>query len=208
MRVTLIKMQPVSLGAQVVNFEILKYQYTDRQFKRLRRKFLVDILKSKYGDMIDLDFAQRKINLEGQEELNYSYSTSDFTIAVIASKFPIGIDIESYEKLRGCVLDIFASHEEIKVIQSVFQTDCSKQLKTFLWCSKESIGKLIGVGLRDGYKAIQFANDGGLYVNSIYPDLPPSIYIYYCFLPYHCVVISSFQEIGGIKSGDPRVTSP
>jgi hypothetical protein len=207
MRVTLIKMQPVSLGAQVVNFDALKYQYTDRQFKRLRRKFLIDLLKKKHGNFIELDFVRRKVSFDSQEEFNYSYSSSGFNIAVIVSQFQIGIDLECYEKLRGCVLDIFSSPEEIATIQSVVQTDCSKQLKTFLWCSKESIGKLIRVGLKDGYKAIQFANDDGLRINSIYPTLPPSIYIYYCFLPHHCVVISSFHEIGGIESGDPRITS-
>ncbi|CAH1058196.1 4'-phosphopantetheinyl transferase superfamily protein [Paenibacillus pseudetheri] len=207
MRVTLIKMQPVSLGAQVVNFEGLKYQYTSRQFKKLRRKFLLDMLKKKYDDLVELDFVRRRISFDNQEELNYSYSLSGYNIAVIVNKSPIGIDIESYEKLRDCVLDIYASREEIEAIQSALQTDCSKQLRTFLWCSKESIGKLISVGLKDGYKAIQFSNDDGLRISSIYPALPPSIYIYYCFLPYYCVVISSFREIGGIESGDPRITS-
>lgn len=82
--------------------------------------------------------------------------TEQVCVAVVSSE-PVGIDIESTQRMASHILAKIASPDEIEKL-NLFQNELSPLIKDkglFLWTAKEAFSKAIGLGLRKGVQDLK-----------------------------------------------------
>lgn len=117
-------------------------------------------------------------------EVYFSVSHSDETVLVVASRFPIGCDIQKIKKAELKIAERFFLPDEVKNIKS-----SSHQDMTFFayWTVKESYLKLIGKGLHESLQSVEV--DESLTSIKNHPELV----VESCFLN-DCVMSVVYQK--------------
>lgn len=124
-------------------------------------------------------------NLKQQKYFSASYS--DYDILVAIQDKPIGVDLERYNKLTTEKGSLFLSNSERIIMKEKFIEQTDIQGITMMWCFKESVGKLFGVGISNGINVFSFV---GLEKRAKYV-----VYTYYSFMKDYCVAISSWNDL-------------
>jgi phosphopantetheinyl transferase len=76
-----------------------------------------------------------------------SLSHSEGTVIALASHEPVGIDMEPLTRGTRDILSHFATDEEQKHIDDIRVRRPDEVWETRLWCAKEAVGTLLGIGL-------------------------------------------------------------
>lgn len=177
------------------DFSYLSENYDLNSFKRVRRNYrnlLIEELLN--NNKFRINREDMKLYTE-KGEINFSSSYSDYNIAVAISNDCIGIDIEKYENIFYENIDIFTSISEMVTLRDLLNTYTLLEKATFIWCLKESVGKLYNVGLSRGFKAFNLKKNNEFYLNTKLDILNKThIYVYYKLFEDYCLVLSTFKD--------------
>lgn len=131
---------------------------------------------------------------------NISLSHKDGAVLVAVTETGwLGVDVENIfnaEQIANPVL--FPSQDKNACTNNLMFCNLPiAQRATILWCTREAIGKLCGVGFRYGLNAFIFENFNNdilsptcqLFVQDV-PDVPDVIYVDFCIMHNRCYVIA------------------
>ncbi len=177
------------------DFSYLNKNYDLNHFKRVRRNYrnlLIEELLN--NNRFRINREDMKLYTE-KGEINFSSSYSGYNIAVAISDDRIGIDIEKYENIFYENIDIFTSVSEMSTLRDLLNTYTLLEKATFIWCLKESVGKLYNVGLSKGFKAFNLKKNNEFYLSTKL-NIPNKthIYVYYKLFKDYCLVLSTFKN--------------
>lgn len=155
------------------------------EYKRTRRiyrdKVIASILENNKF-IID----QQRHRIYHRNQIKYfsaSYAANDILLALLDK--PIGVDLERYDKLTKEKGDLFLNPTEKVLMKRTFKGKRDIPRITMMWCLKECVGKLLGVGLLNGMNNVRFVDmeEQAQYI----------LYTYYSFMKERCFAISSWN---------------
>jgi phosphopantetheinyl transferase len=128
----------------------------------LLRKVVQDILKTIDNENEDMVIIRKgKPNVRGIDFVHLSLAHTDGFICASASFRPIGIDCERIRYFSRGLIAKFTDDDEIRRMGRR-----SDALLTRIWCSKEAVSKVLGLGLRLNLHDIELNRKGrGWYAN-------------------------------------------
>jgi phosphopantetheinyl transferase len=77
-----------------------------------------------------------------------SVAHSESAAIALAGACDVGIDLEPVDRDTAKILGEFAAAEEIELIESLCQQQPDEAWPTRLWCAKEAVAKVLGIGLQ------------------------------------------------------------
>ncbi|KAB3533469.1 4-phosphopantetheinyl transferase family protein [Alkaliphilus pronyensis] len=177
------------------DFNYLSKEQSLSQFKGTRRNYRNILIEGLLEDTFIVNNQLRNIyTVKGTYK--YSCSYTGYNIAVAISHNNIGIDIEMYKNINIKNLDIFTNDCELNLVKGIIKKPTSIEAATFIWCLKESIGKLFNVGLSKGFKSISICKKQEMHlITNFERDEIPNLYVYYKLFEDFCLVISSYNEL-------------
>lgn len=114
-------------------------------------------LKSEYKLVITPTFyylSYQKPMIKGYDEIYFNLTHSSSGVACALSKFPVGIDLESYSNNYFEIFDsVLSIEEQNQVLLS--RRPCESFTK--LWTLKEAVGKYYGLGVLYDLKSTNFS---------------------------------------------------
>ena len=130
--------------------EALRFHHRFGQFACLKSYVMLRELLERQGLSHPFDIGRNehgKPFLKDHSELHFNLSHCKNGIAVVVADTPVGIDIESYQRVGDSLLRYAMNEEERRLIQT-----SNDPVRTFTeyWTKKEAVFKLHGTGiLRD-----------------------------------------------------------
>lgn len=90
--------------------------------------------------------------LRDNPEIGFSISHAGGKTACVCGGFPIGLDIQDIRPLKADISAKICTPSEHEMLEKTFDKDCEI---CRLWCIKESVGKLTGMGFAEGFTKIE-----------------------------------------------------
>ncbi len=90
--------------------------------------------------------------LSDNPDLFFSLSHAGGCTACVTADFPIGLDIQDNRPLKADISEKICTENELKRLDA--STDRNSEICR-LWCIKESVGKLTGMGFAEGFTGIE-----------------------------------------------------
>lgn len=165
------------------------YNYDqDRSYLKLKdkRNMRNQLLKNQDCYMKILRSKDKRLVKIQDHVYHYSSSYSGNMALVTYDKESLGADIERYCRLSEVKAELFMKESEKILCEQLFENRRSIEQITFLWCLKESVGKLFGFGLSLGIQEIEL-------VDKNYDQI---INVYVHFFNDACMVVS--QKFEGV----------
>lgn len=166
-----------------------KYKCSRVEYTRNRRFYRNQLIASIIEDDNFVVDEQRHSIKYKQHEKYFSASYSDNDILVAIQDKPVGVDLERYKKLTEEKGELFINDKERIIMNNelIGQEEINKI--TMMWCLKESVGKLFGVGISKGFNLFDFVG--------IVDNVQYEVYAYYLFMKDCCAAICSWNCLEG-----------
>lgn len=181
------------------DFSVLSKTCNLEKFRKVRRLYRNKIVEQILDyEEFEFDYDLMEIHTRMLKK-KFSCSYCGFSIAVGISDYKIGIDIEAYSKISPKKFNIFSSGYEREIFRSLHKHHSLKEVETFIWSCKESLGKLFDVGLSKGFMSFRFFKKDMFFVRTNFKSINRNneVFIYYKFFDNICFVLSSFHNLDG-----------